>query len=516
MAPAAVLFAVGLSLRSGTEAVHAARACPTVSGYIYHDANDNGLRDPGEPSLGGGAMELRDSEGNLVGSTVANDDGYYEFFFDGAKQASQASSSFVATFPDTLTNWSDSREAPAFDTDDGTLVAVEIGQTATITSSIAAESLDSEPTSLTATVSGEVLVGVGKHTALAVPEVQAGQFDAEAYDGTSDWAGPSGRNFGQHAASDSSTVTVQGVALEAFTGPEPVVINATVEATSNTSGSGNVLSLISTTARVDVTLTYQFIPYTCLIGAGYAIVQIEQPDGYADGRETAGNQTPIPDSGSSDEISVTVGGEDLPNNDFGELTGSLAGFVYLDTDNDGILDSGELLIPGVGVRLVGRTASGGLIDATMKTLGDGSYLFDGLVAGEYEILEVQPSAYMDGKDTIGSQGGETANDDLSIDLPAGVNGVQNNFGELIIPTATATQRTSTIFPSLTPTPDGATPERDYDIVVAQTPGAPDAGGGLAVVGASGINLFLAVVFFLAVGAGVLLMMLGRSEPAPRR
>jgi len=152
---AAVLFVAGLSLHTQAPAVYAARSCPTISGYIYHDANDNGLRDPGEAAITGGALELRSAEGDVVDATVADEDGYYEFFFDGTKQAPETSSSFLATFPSRLTNWSDSREAPPFDADDGTLVAVDIFQTATITSSISAESLDSQPTSLTATVSGE-------------------------------------------------------------------------------------------------------------------------------------------------------------------------------------------------------------------------------------------------------------------------------------------------------------------------------------------------------------------------
>jgi len=39
---------------------------------------------------------------------------------------------------------------------------------------------------------------------------------------------------------------------------------------------------------------------------------------------------------------------------------------------------------------------------------------------------------------------------------------------------------------------------------------------LALGGAAGINLLLGAIFVFAVGAGVLLMMFGRSEPASRR
>ena len=441
----------------------AARNCPTVSGYVYHDVNDNGLRDPGEPPIPGGIMELRNAEGALAGTSTVDENGYYEFFFDATQEAAPLSTEFSATFPTEVTNWTDSRTVPPFDTETGTLTAVDISQTATITSSVAAESLDSEPTIITATVSGEVSVSVGDHSSLSVPHVQAGQFSAEAYDGTSDWDGPSGHNFGEHTASDSNTVTVEGSALDLFTGPDSVSVDATVDATSNTSGSGNVLNLIATTASVEAALTYHYIPFTCLTGGSYTIIQTEQPPAYADGRETAGNVTPLPGTDESDEITVFVGEDDVPNNNFGELTGSLAGYVYVDFDDDGIFDPEEPPIPGVRVHLIGRTLTNDTVEMTMHTLADGSYFFGGLFAGAYEILETQPEEYRDGKDTIGTQGGTVSNDQFSINLGVGVQGWENNFGEL--PNITATVPSGTGTPgATTPGPEGSqTPK------VSQTP-----------------------------------------------
>ena len=51
--------------------------------------------------------------------------------------------------------------------------------------------------------------------------------------------------------------------------------------------------------------------------------------------------------------------------------------------------------------------------------------------GTYAITETQPACYLDGKDTIGTQGGTAGNDVLSnIVLASGVKGTGNNFGEL--------------------------------------------------------------------------------------
>ena len=58
------------------------------------------------------------------------------------------------------------------------------------------------------------------------------------------------------------------------------------------------------------------------------------------------------------------------------------------------------------------------------------------------ITEAQPTAFLDGKDTIGTQGGKTSNDKhFEIILPPATNGLNNNFGERYapVPTPTPTQ-----------------------------------------------------------------------------
>jgi hypothetical protein len=122
------------------------------------------------------------------------------------------------------------------------------------------------------------------------------------------------------------------------------------------------------------------------------------------------------------------------NNNFGELLppSSLAGNVYDDANNDGIFQSTELGIGGVIVTLTGTDDLGNPVNLSIMTAFGGSYSFPNLRPGTYIITETQPSGYLDGKDTIGTPGGTTANDVFSnIVLGAGVNGVNNNFGELL-------------------------------------------------------------------------------------
>ena len=112
---------------------------------------------------------------------------------------------------------------------------------------------------------------------------------------------------------------------------------------------------------------------------------------------------------------------------------SLCGFAYNDADNDGTKENGEAGISGVTINLSGTDRLDLPVTATTTTKGDGSYCFTALPAGTFTISESQPGAYLDGRDTQGTPGGGTVNNDsiANITLDAGVNGANNNFGELL-------------------------------------------------------------------------------------
>ncbi|HPO92336.1 MAG TPA: SdrD B-like domain-containing protein, partial [Phycisphaerales bacterium] len=113
---------------------------------------------------------------------------------------------------------------------------------------------------------------------------------------------------------------------------------------------------------------------------------------------------------------------------------SIAGNVYYDQNNDGVFQNTESPIPGALVTLTGINDAGQAVNLSTNTLGDGSYFFGNLRPGTYKLTETQPAGYLDGKDTIGTPGGTTTNDMFSdIVLPAGYNGVENNFGEVLPP-----------------------------------------------------------------------------------
>lgn len=110
---------------------------------------------------------------------------------------------------------------------------------------------------------------------------------------------------------------------------------------------------------------------------------------------------------------------------------SIAGNVYHDRNDNGLIDPGEEGIAGVEIRLT----QGGTVVATTTTDASGHYSFTNLVPGTYTVVEVHPSGWIDGKDTAGSHGGTVSNDVIAnVTLAGGDNATNYNFGERRPPT----------------------------------------------------------------------------------
>jgi uncharacterized repeat protein (TIGR01451 family) len=156
-----------------------------------------------------------------------------------------------------------------------------------------------------------------------------------------------------------------------------------------------------------------------------------QPSCYLDGKDTIGSQGGTAGNDVLSNIVLSSGVKGTGNN-FGELkSASLSGFVYLDKNGDGNIDCSDRAITNVTVTLTGVDDRGNSISLTTVTDDGGAYVFNNLRPGTYTISETQPAGYMDGIDSIGSQGGVAGNDLFSnIVLRQGVKGVNNNFAEL--------------------------------------------------------------------------------------
>ncbi|MFQ3633123.1 SdrD B-like domain-containing protein, partial [Roseiflexus sp.] len=174
---------------------------------------------------------------------------------------------------------------------------------------------------------------------------------------------------------------------------------------------GNVIA--TTTTLTDGSYRFDNLP------AGNYTIEQTQPAGYG--------------SSTLNTLIVTVPLSGLTNQNFGETLSTLSGYVYVDSDDDGVFDTGESGIGGVAITLLDNL---GNVISTTLTLADGSYRFENLLAGTYTISETQPLIYTDGKDSVGTIGGLPVGSVVSNDvignivLPAGTDGINYNFGEL--------------------------------------------------------------------------------------
>jgi hypothetical protein len=169
-------------------------------------------------------------------------------------------------------------------------------------------------------------------------------------------------------------------------------------------------------------------------------VREHQPTEYYDGGERVGTVggnsfDQLPQFSFIAGINLPAG-VDATQYDFCEKTPvMLAGNVYYDKSNDGIFDRpGEVGIANVTLKLI--DADGNDTGKRAVTDANGAYKFNGLAAGKYSIMEIQPSGWLDGLDTPGNLGGVAAvsppGDMISsIMINWGDSGTEYNFGELL-------------------------------------------------------------------------------------
>src|SRR5437879_11115919 len=54
-----------------------------ISGFVFADANNNGIYDAGETPIANAPVQLRDAANNILGNTTTDANGYYVFTKDG-------------------------------------------------------------------------------------------------------------------------------------------------------------------------------------------------------------------------------------------------------------------------------------------------------------------------------------------------------------------------------------------------------------------------------------------------
>ena len=208
---------------------------------------------------------------------------------------------------------------------------------------------------------------------------------------------------------------IPGVAITLVLGPNcsgPVVASTLTDANGNYSFSG------------------------AAAGLAYTLCET-QPAGYLNGSENPGTN-----ASSSVANAITIA--NLPvagsvGNHFGEQASNsvISGRVWLDTNNDGVIDPAEAGIAGVTIELTGTDLAGSAVIRSVLTDASGNYRFDALAPGTYQVREPsQPAGSLNGRTLAGTSGGTVTAPGTTLSVIAGITlgpsqtASANNFGEI--------------------------------------------------------------------------------------
>jgi uncharacterized repeat protein (TIGR01451 family) len=384
-----------------------------LGGVVYADANNNGIKDAGEPGIGGVSITL---SGNTSGGQDV----------------------CVAISPNPCTIQTDASGGYTF---------------AGLPASSAAGYTLTEQSQASAPLSG---YGDGIDSLGSVNGVASGAMSNDKFTGIVIAAGTIGTayNFGEIAASIAGKVYLDVDRSNTLNAADTPIAGVTVTLSGTAANGANVCTLLaSCVGSTDAAGNFSFIGLPASNASGYSVTET-QPGDYVDAANTPG--TGATAAGTASVVggntvfgAIVLGaGQAGVNYLYGEAAGSISGVVYHDANNDGIKGAGESGVAGATITLTGTAAGGGtpcgLAACVTTSAADGSYTFNNVRnanvnAGGYTLTETQPAAYLDGKVRKGTIGGAPCAacvdsvPNVIGNLPFNAaNGALNfNFGELL-------------------------------------------------------------------------------------
>ncbi len=136
----------------------------------------------------------------------------------------------------------------------------------------------------------------------------------------------------------------------------------------------------------------------------------------------------ITDNGTTDGVADPLTATGTVTVDVLEFVPStISGFVYVDGDNDGVMDPVEHGVGAATVILSGTDFQGQPVNITAHTDSTGFYEFSNLRPGDYNVTQTQPFFLLDGKDDVPGN----TNDSFAVNIGSegDVNSTENYFGE---------------------------------------------------------------------------------------
>ena len=402
------------------------RQAAIVSGRVFLDRNNNGDQDgtgaAQDAGIAGVTVTLSgtDAYGNPVNVTVTTDaNGDYRF----DNLAPSDAAGYTLTQDQTTVPGGYSNGAPQPNTARSNRNGTSTGVTP------AAGGYTAANTATTSVIGGVVVAGGGQGVQFDFPETNLRSL--------------SGYVFADNVPDD---VYVTG-------GGDTPIPGATLELLILQGGSYVPVGGANGTATTDADGFYQF--NGLISGETYAVREV-LPAGYANkpsavrpgqiGGSACGAGCTVGtgvagDASTTDRISGIVLTADGTLFNFGEMArnGSISGHVWIDRNNDGVVDPGETPLANVEVTLTGTDAAGNpLPPVTVTTDADGNYSFTDLPPGTYTVTEpTQPDGTRNGQTVPGNTGGAgtppgTAPSAISgITLGPNQQSTGNNFGEIL-------------------------------------------------------------------------------------
>jgi protocatechuate 3,4-dioxygenase beta subunit len=346
----------------------------SIKGTVYHDRNNNGVQDSGEEGIAGVVIELFDADGNLVRSTTTDADGDYCFedLIAGEYHVHQTQPSDYLDGKDTL----------------GTIDGSEAGQVMNDMFWVTLDGGDN---------------GVNYDFGELIPATISGTV---------------------HVDENGNCVHEPG---------EVLLSNVTIELLDS---NGDVIA----TTQTDSNGFYRFGD---LAPGDYSIREV-QPDGYFNGGEVTGSGDGVATENGFRNVTVTSGDRLVDYNFCEEAPAEIHGRVWEDgpafeTEDgtlpenfrdlrDGVFQAGvDTPIEGVRMQLFyyfdpatdqleprpvklsevmseyysHLDGAGPDSDVWVETMADGEYWFQGLPAGSFIVLQVQPEGFADANDMPG-------------------------------------------------------------------------------------------------------------------
>lgn len=186
--------------------------------------------------------------------------------------------------------------------------------------------------------------------------------------------------------------------------------------------------------------SYGFYQFDGLVPGKYTVTQ-NQPAGFINAGVSVGYLGGEAGPNTISSIELGPGQQGLKYH-FGEYeSSSIRGSVFIDNDLDKAFDLGDTPLPGVTLRLSGVDFKDQSVSIETQSDSDGNYLFNHLLAGTYQIVEVQPDDLEDGHASVGlfnndekvlpSNGIADTNRIHEIKLGFGRHGRSFNFSEAV-------------------------------------------------------------------------------------